>query len=145
METLIPLLIGIVLAFLIARWAYKKESKKSRKLVGSILGAVIGLFLPLIVASFIFAPDAEPKTHDEIVMAKLSNSLDGCQQDMKQGVKKSMNDPDSFKCIETNIIKRKDDYVLIMQFTGKNQLGGTEKHVAKAEYNSDGKFVKFIE
>lgn len=145
MGMFIPLLIGIIFAFVISRWAYKKESTKSRKLIGAILGAVIGFFAPLIIASFIMAPDATPKTHDEMVMAKLTNSLDGCQLDMKQEVKKLMNDPDSFKCIETNVIKRKDDYVLIMQYTGKNQLGGTVKNVAKAEYDSDGKFVKFIE
>lgn len=145
MEMFIPLLIGIIFALVISRWAYKKESTKSRKQIGAILGAVIGFSAPLITASFIMAPNVTPKTHDEMVMAKLTNSLDGCQLDMKQEVKKLMNDPDSFKCIETNVIKLKDDYVLIMQFTGKNQLGGTVKNVAKAEYDSDGKFVKFIE
>ncbi len=56
-------------------------------------------------------------------MAKLTRSLDGCPLDMKDRVKESMNDPDSFECIETNVIRRKDDYVMIMQFRGKNQLG----------------------
>lgn len=145
MELLIPLIIGIVLAFIFARFAYRKESTKFRKIIGAFLAAIIGLFIPLIIAASIMAPKQEPKTKEEQVMARLSNSLDGCPLDMKKEVKKLMNDPDSFKCVETNIIKRKDDYVLIMTFQGKNQFGGVVKNVAKAEYNSDGKFVKFID
>jgi len=145
MEFLIPLVIGVILAFIFAKFAYKKESTKLRKISGAFLAAIIGFFTPLIITAFIMAPEQEPKTKEELVMSRLSNSLDGCQLDMKREVKKLMNDPDSFKCIETNIIKRKNDYVLIMTFQGKNQFGGVVKNVAKAEYNSDGKFVRLVD
>jgi len=145
MEIIAPLIIGVILAYMLARFAYRKESTKPRKIIGAIFGAALGFFAPLFVTAFIVAPESEPKSKEELVMTRLINSLDGCQPDMKKEVKKLMNDPDSFKCVETNIIKRKDDYVLIMTFQGKNQFGGIVKNVAKAEYNSDGKFVKFIE
>jgi hypothetical protein len=144
MEMFLPLILGMLLAVFIGRWAYKKEKTKSRKIIGSLLGAVVGFFAPLIIAAFVIAPPEKEKTKEELIMAKLTRSLDGCFLDMKDRVKESMNDPDSFECIETNVVRRKDDYVLIMQFRGKNQFGGIVKNVAKAEYDSDGKFLKFI-
>ena len=95
---------------------------------------------PDFLATFVL----KEKTKEELVMAKLTRSVDGCPLDMKDRVKESMNDPDSFECIETNVIRRKDDYVMIMQFRGKNPLGGMVKNVAKAEYDSEGNFARFI-
>jgi len=144
MEVILPLIIGLLLAFLIARWAYKKEKTKPRKLISAFFGAVMGFFAPLIVAAFLTAPETKTKTKDELIKEKFTSSLDGCPQDMKQRVKKLMNDPNSFECIETNVISRKDGYVLIMQFRGKNEFGGVVKNVAKAEYDAEGEFSTFV-
>lgn len=144
MEYISPLIAGIFLAYFLARWAYKNESTKFRKISLSIVSSIFGLLIPFIVMAFIVAKD-EPQKKDDAVIARLSSYPDGCPLDMKREIKKLMNYPDSFKCIETNLIKRKDDYVLIMQFSGKNQFGEAVNNVAKAEYNSDGKFIKFID
>ncbi|MFQ6264558.1 hypothetical protein V7O33_22825 [Escherichia coli] len=144
MEMFLPLILGLLLAVFIGRLAYKKEKTKPRKIMAALLGAVFGFFAPLIIAAFVMTPPEKEKTKEELVMAKLTRSLDGCPLDMKDRVKESMNDPDSFECIETNVIRRKDDYVMIMQFRGKNQLGGMVKNVAKAEYDSEGNFARFI-
>lgn len=144
MDVILPLIIGLLLAIVIARWAYKKEKTKPRKLISAFLGAAIGFFAPLIIAAFLTAPETKTKTKEELVKEKFTSSLDGCPQDMKDRVKKLMNDPDSFECIETKVISRKDGYVLIMQFRGKNELGGKVKNVAKAEYNAEGEFSTFI-
>ncbi|RJT26924.1 hypothetical protein [Buttiauxella izardii] len=144
MEYLIPLIIGVTLSFLLARWAYRKESTKSRKITGAILFSLFGFFVPFIISAFVMSPPQQEKTQEELVMARLSNSVDGCPLDLKKRVKEAMNEPASFSCIETNVIQRKDDYVLMMQFRGKNQFGSMVKQVSKAEYDSDGKFVQFI-
>ena len=101
MEMFLPLILGLLLAVFIGRWAYKKEKTKP---MAALLGAVFGFFAPLIIAAFVMTPPEKEKTKEELVMAKLTRSLDGCPLDMKDRVKESMNDPDSFECIETNVI-----------------------------------------
>lgn len=118
MEMFLPLILGLLLAVFIGRWAYKKK-RPSPENNGCSSRCCFWILRTTDNRSVCYDSPEKEKTKEELVMAKLTRSLDGCPLDMKDRVKESMNDPDSFECIETNVIRRKDDYVMIMQFRGK--------------------------
>lgn len=52
------------------------------------------------------------------------SAWDGSHQELKDYVKRNMNDPSSFEHVETKFILKKDYVVLMMSFRGKNAFGG---------------------
>lgn len=70
----------------------------------------------------------------------LFSPWDGSCRDLVQLVKDNMNDPDSFKHVETRYSNNEDDSVtIIMKYRGKNGFGGvvTEYVEAKVDYTTN--------
>lgn len=72
----------------------------------------------------------------------LFSKWDGSNIDLELYVKDHMNDPDSFKHIETRF-KDLGDYIMVsMEFTGKNAFGGTVRNKVYAKMNIDGSIIE---
>ena len=64
---------------------------------------------------------------------KCFGGWDGAHIKLKEAVKASMNDPDSFKAGETRYIDKIDHLIVIMDFSGKNAFGGIVKNSITAK------------
>lgn len=63
-----------------------------------------------------------------------------------QGVKKAMNDPDSFDHVESKIfLTGETSYVVVMTYRGKNAFGGIVTQTIRAEMDTLGNVIKLFE
>lgn len=89
--------------------------------------------------------DGTPKTERQIQVEKQFSAWDGSHIELTKLIKKAMNDPDSYKHIETVFWDMKDPVVVLSTYSGKNAFGGRVKNWVKAKADNDGKIVEIIE
>lgn len=149
------------------RWAKKKNLSGTVKHGGGFLA---GMFA-LAIAGFFVAPESsksgkEPsaktaaesappqpqKTPEEIAKEarrkQIENGFsawDGSHTKLERIIKDSMNDPDSYKHVETVFWDMKDHLVVRTTFRGKNAFGGVVKEWVKAKCDLEGNVIKIIE
>lgn len=91
---------------------------------------------------------ATPKTSEEIRKEKIEilfSAWDGSHRGLTDVIKKSMNDPSSYKHDET-VYWDKGDYLLVkMSFRGKNAFGGVVMNWVKAKVDLNGNVIEIIE
>lgn len=56
-----------------------------------------------------------------------------------------MNDPDSYKHVDTTYSDQGDHLVVLTSFRGKNAFGGVVKNYVKAKVSLDGEILKILE
>ena len=122
--------------------AEKNRTETKIPLGCTIPGLVIVAFAILV---FIILPahfkKLEKKSEDILSPAeeaqqeidKCFGGWDGAHIKLKEAVKASMNDPDSFKAGETRYIDKIDHLIVIMDFSGKNAFGGIVKNSITAK------------
>jgi hypothetical protein len=92
------------------------------------------------------APEKQ-KTPDELRKQRIEKAFspwDGSHRELERFIKKSMNDPDSYKHEETFYLD-KGDYLLVKTtFRGKNAFGGTVKNWIVAKADLDGNIIEIV-
>jgi len=84
--------------------------------------------------------EVQKVTDHKIWVDALFSPWDGSCKELVKLIKDNMNDPDSFKHVDTRFTNNKDDSVtIIMKYRGKNSFGGvvTEYVEAKADYKTN--------
>ncbi len=76
---------------------------------------------------------------------KAMSPWDGSHYELTKIIKKSMNDPDSYKHVETDVWDMKTHVVVRTKFRGKNAFGGVVTNWVKAKCELDGKLIETIE
>lgn len=70
---------------------------------------------------------------------------DGSHTKFKEFIKNNMNDPDSFKHVETRYSDNKTFILVSTKFKGTNTFGGIVTNTMMAKYSIDGDFIEVIE
>ncbi|MWN89879.1 hypothetical protein GQ597_04025 [Gilliamella sp. Pra-s65] len=89
------------------------------------------------------------KLQKELERQKLINSQfsswDGSHRNLEKYIKSKMNDPDSFKHVETKYIDNgSDNLIIITSFRGKNAFGGVIVNTVTATVDLDGNITSII-
>ena len=87
----------------------------------------------------------DPKTQRQKQIADQFSAWDGSHIKLTELIKQTMNDPGSFKHVETKYWDLKDHLVVLEVFRGKNSFGGIVKNFVKAEVDMDGNVIKIIQ
>ena len=69
---------------------------------------------------------------------------DGSHRGLEGYVKDHMNDPDSYKHVETEYWDRKDHLIVKTTFRGKNAFGGTVTNTIMAKVDMNGNVIEII-
>ncbi|WP_416305191.1 hypothetical protein [Neptunicella sp. SCSIO 80796] len=85
-----------------------------------------------------------PPTIDEKIKKQFS-AWDGSHYGLEKIIKKSMNDPDSYKHIETRYVKEDNDILVITEFSGKNAFNATVKNSIAGKFTFDGQLLEIIQ
>lgn len=90
---------------------------------------------------------AETKSPEQIREERIKRGFsawDGSHRGLERVIKKTMNDPDSYKHVET-VYWDKGDYLIVKTtFRGKNAFGGVVKNWVKAKADLDGNIIQII-
>lgn len=70
---------------------------------------------------------------------------DGSHRGLERIIKKSMNDPDSYKHDETSYVDMGDYIVVKTSFRGKNAFGGVVRNWVRARFSLTGEFLEVID
>ena len=89
----------------------------------------------------------KPKTEDDIRNERIEKQFslwDGSHKNLTTLIKESMNDPDSYKHVET-VYWDKGDYLIVRtKFRGKNAFGGVVTNYVTAKIDLDGNIMEII-
>lgn len=88
--------------------------------------------------------ESKIQTHDAKIEAMFS-IWDGSLPALNSVIKASMNDPDSFKHVDTVYWDRKDHLVVKTTFRGKNAFGATVINWVKAKVSLEGNVLEIME
>lgn len=121
----------------------------SEKKPGNWKVILVGLSTVLFIGTCIGTCDEGTKTNDppkEVSrkerIEKAFSSWDGSHRNLEAWVKSAMNDPDSYKHIETVYREKGPDTIFVMmQFSGKNAFGGVVKNTATCYTDLDGNIL----
>jgi len=141
-----------------AIWA-RKSKKWSRTIavgggfiVGCLaLGIAAGVLLPNKPRDKPAAPAIQMSAKEQEASArkeniqKLFSAWDGSHRGLEKIIKDAMNDPDSYKHVETVYWDMGDHLVVRTTYRGKNAFGGVVKNWVKAKIGLDGKVLEIIE
>lgn len=86
----------------------------------------------------------EAEERKKLIEEKFS-PWDGSHRGLENYIKENMNDPDSYKHVETKYIDKKDHLFVITTFRGKNGFGGVVINSVTAEVDLNGNVLKIIE
>jgi hypothetical protein len=86
----------------------------------------------------------ERVARSKLIKAQFSG-WDGSHINLTAYIKKSMNDPDSYKHEETVYWDREDHLLVSATFRGKNAFGGLVKNSVTAKVNLDGVVLEIVE
>lgn len=78
-------------------------------------------------------------------LEKLFSAWDGSHRGLETLIKKAMNDPDSYKHVETVFWDMNDHLVVRTTYRGKNAYGGVVTAWVKAKVNLEGEVLAVIE
>lgn len=143
-------------AAIVCRYCGKdfKAEESTKKAVSGCAWVAIALALlfvvPLMLTSMCddagSAKKAESKiqTHEEKING-LFSSWDGSLPALNSIIRASMNDPDSFKHVDTGYWDMKDHLVVKTTFRGKNAFGGTVTGWVKAKVSLEGDVLEIME
>ncbi len=73
------------------------------------------------------------------------SAWDGSHRALEQIIKKTMNDPDSYKHVETRYSESDDAIVVKTTFRGKNAFGGVVTNSIRAKFTLDGELIAIID
>lgn len=120
--------------------------EKNKMTMSKPMQIAVGLSIIVIVLFFIIpGKKTEPKqlTRTEVI-DKAFSALDGSHLKLKEYIKTTMNDPESFEEVETKYWDRDSFIVVKMTFTGKNAYGGRVKQTVMANCDIDGNVIKIM-
>ena len=86
-----------------------------------------------------------PKSVREIKIEKQFSGWDGSHTNLTELIKKAMNDPDSYKHIETVYWDMKNYIVVRTTYSGTNAFGGRVRNWVKAKVDDEGNVLEIIE
>lgn len=89
--------------------------------------------------------DGTPKTERQIQLEKQFSAWDGSHIELTKLIKKAMNDPDSYKHVETVYWDMNDYIVVRTTYSGTNAFGGRVKNWVKAKIDNNGNVIEIIE
>jgi rubrerythrin len=69
---------------------------------------------------------------------------DGSHRALEEIIKKSMNDPDSYKHVETRYGDYGDYILVVTTFRGKNVFGGVVTNTWRAKFTIDGRLIEIV-
>lgn len=75
-------------------------------------------------------------------ISSLFHPWDGSHIKLEAKIKENLNDPESYKNIETIYWDRDSVIIVKTVFTAKNEYGGVEKYVIRAESDINGNIIK---
>jgi len=110
---------------------------------------ILMMFSPLFVwlgYSCISTP-SKPKTAKELRQERIKRGFsawDGSHIKLEQAIKKSMNDPDSFKHVETSYSDMGGYLIVQTTFRGKNAFGALVKNTVQVKTDLDGNIISDI-
>lgn len=86
---------------------------------------------------------SKPQTREERIEAQFS-AWDGSHRNLTKAIKASMNDPDSYKHVETVYWDMGDYLQVKTTFRGKNVFGGTVTNAVTAKVDLDGNVLEIV-
>lgn len=145
------MLLAIILIVLTPITLYKLAKGENKTELG-----IVWIFI--IVFSFIFFPimlfmtpknsnSSKPKTQEAIRKDKIEkhfSAWDGSHSELTKIIKKSMNDPDSYKHVKTSYWDKGEYLIVQTTFRGKNAFGGVVKNTIKAKVDLEGNVIEVI-
>jgi len=111
----------------------------------SIIGILVVFFL--VIALLENTDTATPKTSEQIQQEKIEKAFsgwDGSHIELTKVIKKSMNDPDSYKHVETVHWATDDHLIVKTTFQEKNAFGGMIKNKVTAKVDLNGNIIEII-
>lgn len=78
-------------------------------------------------------------------LEKAFSVWDGSNPALEKLVKGGMNDPESYKHINTQVFDKQGYYFVRMEFSGKNKFGGTVRNTVAANIDYEGNVIKILE
>jgi hypothetical protein len=125
----------------------KKKSEAVGKKVGIGCLVVFIAFGCLCAICYNMGPDkskpAAPLTRTE-QLAKHFNPWDGSHIGLTETIKAAMNDPDSYKHVETRYIDKGDYLIVTTTYRGKNSFGGVVTNRVQAKVDLNGNVLQII-
>jgi len=88
--------------------------------------------------------EQQKKNRDQQIERQFSG-WDGSHSGLVKRVKQQMNDPDSFKHVDTKRWDMGNHLIVSMTFRGKNAFGGTVTNTVKAKVSLDGSQIEILE
>lgn len=89
-------------------------------------------------------PPARKQTRKEFLREQFS-WWDGSHRGLTKFIKESMNDPKSYKHVETTYWDRGDYLIVVTTFRGKNAFGGVVKNSVGARVDLKGNVISIIQ
>lgn len=129
----------------------KKEAKAKKTKQGCLgcLGLIVVIFIIALVGGLFKSGDkpSTPKTQEEIrkeQIEKQFSAWDGSHPGLTTLIKKTMNDPDSYKHVETVHWDKGDHLVVKTTFRGKNAFGGVVTNWVMAKVDLNGNVIEVL-
>lgn len=86
---------------------------------------------------------AQQKERNEKFAANLSG-WDGSLKSLKRHTENAMHDPDSFEHIQTRFVPAGENFIVKMDFRGKNAFGALVRNSITAKVDSDGNILQIL-
>ena len=121
----------------------KKKQQRVKKGCGIGCLSVIVIFVILgIIGSF--SSDSTKKTARETQIEENFSAWNGSHRGIAELIKKSMNDPSSYKHVKTIHWDKGDHLVVKTRFRGKNAFGGVVENWVMAKVDLNGNVIEII-
>ena len=120
----------------------KSAQKKTEK---GCMTTFIVIFVLIFTAGYwvdLFDGPKDTRTKREKMIEKAFNNWDGSHIELTKIIKATMNDPDSYKHVETKYSDKGDYLIVKTTFRGKNAFGGVVTNWISAKCGLNGKVIE---
>jgi len=90
------------------------------------------------------AAEASRRAARQQMIESQFSQWDGSHRALEKIIKESMNDPDSYKHVETKYADKGDYILVVTKFRGTNKFGGVVTNTMRAKFTVDGKLIEIV-
>lgn len=126
----------------------QSEYPKDKKQLSPPSQVALATVIIIIIVAWAIWPESKKVTPELSRKERIERAFhpwDGSHPALEQYIRKNMNDPDSYKHVETKYWDNDETIVVQTTFRGKNAFGGVVTNSVKARVSLDGKVLEIIE